>query len=78
MSVLIENITEAALSLPYDERTILLEKLAESLGPRDDMESVSESWIKEIRRRVEEIKSGRAELVDGQAGFARVRESLRK
>jgi hypothetical protein len=78
MSVLIENITEVALSLPYDERTILLEKLAESLDTPDGKAVVSQSWINVIRRRVEEIKSGRAELVDGPAGLARVRESLRK
>lgn len=74
MSIMIEK----ALSLPYDEQTILLERLAESLEHRDDPPPVSEAWKMEIRRRVEEIKSGKAKLVDGPEGFARVRKSLEK
>jgi putative addiction module component (TIGR02574 family) len=78
MGVLIEEITEAALSLPFVDRALLADRLLDSLESRADQNSISDSWMSEIRRRVEEVRSGKAELVDGSEGLARVRESLRK
>lgn len=78
MGVSIENITETALSLPIADRAILADRLVESLDAREDGDAVRDAWIVEIRRRVEEVKSGKAILIDGPEGLARVRASIRK
>ena len=78
MSVLIEVITETALSLPMADRAVLADRLVESLDEREDAEAVREAWITEIRRRVAEVKSGKAVLIDGDVGLAQVRASIRK
>ena len=78
MSVLIEDITEAALSLPSGDRAVLADRLLDSLESPNDQSPISDAWMTEIRRRVEEVKSGKAKLIDGDVGFARVRESLRR
>lgn len=78
MSVLIEDITETALALPISERAILADRLVDSLEPREIKDTVREAWMTEIRRRVAEIKSGNATLIDGDKGFAQVRASIRK
>ena len=78
MGVLIEEITETVLSLPISERAILADRLIESLEPREVQDTVREAWITEIRRRVAEVKSGRAKLIDGDVGLARVRALIRK
>ncbi len=78
MDVLIEEITETVLSLPISERAILADRLIESLEPREVQDTVREAWITEIRRRVAEVKSGRAKLIDGDVGLARVRALIRK
>lgn len=78
MSVLIEEVTEAALSLPSGDRAILADRLLDSLEPRNNPAPISDAWMVEIRRRVKEVKSGKAKLIDGAEGLARVRESLKK
>ncbi|MBK6750421.1 MAG: addiction module protein [Pyrinomonadaceae bacterium] len=78
MGVLIEDITETALSLPIADRAVLADRLMESLDEREDAVAVREAWITEIRRRVAEVKSGKAVLIDGEVGLAQVRASIRK
>ncbi|MFM9905579.1 MAG: addiction module protein [Pyrinomonadaceae bacterium] len=78
MSVLIEDITEAALSLPSGDRALLADRLLDSLELRNESASISDAWMHEIRYRVEDVKSGKAKLIDGPEGLARVRESLKK
>ena len=78
MGVLIEDITETALSLPMADRAVLADRLVESLDEREDAEAVRETWITEIRRRVAEVKSGKAVLIDGEVCLAQVRTSIRK
>lgn len=53
------DVVAAALTLPKDERANLAYKLILSLDePLDDPEIVKAEWNAEIRRRVQEIKSG--------------------
>lgn len=63
-------------SFPLDLKTRLIDKLLSSLSPVDhDAEAL---WQQEIERRIDEVESGRVELVDGQAVFDRIRERLKK
>jgi hypothetical protein len=44
----------------------------------DDDELVQAEWSDEFARRIEEIESGKVQLVDGRASLRRLREELRQ
>jgi putative addiction module component (TIGR02574 family) len=50
-----------ALALPIDERAALANTLLDSLETAD--QSVQEAWDEEVRRRIEDLKAGRAVTV---------------
>jgi hypothetical protein len=73
-----QELLAAALSLPEDQRAELAHKLLASLDDReelspDDWEAV---WSDEIERRVHELRSGKAEMVDGNDALRQVRDRL--
>ena len=76
MSELAE-VSKAALALSIDDRTILVNQLAESLQAEHDPD-VERAWGEEIRRRVDEIRSGTAELIDSDVVFSETRRRLRR
>lgn len=72
----LESITSAAMSLPERERAKLARDLVASLdGPADA--SVTDAWDAEICRRINEIESGKAELLDADEVIARARARIR-
>jgi len=78
MNTRLHEVTETALALPLEERAILADRLIESLDSADEGEPDRKAWGAEIRRRVEEVRSGAVELIDGPTGLEKVRQSLRK
>ena len=70
MGVLIEEITETALSLPMSERAILANRLFDSLGPNTESEEIRQAWATEALRRLDEIESGEEEAIDADEVFA--------
>lgn len=75
-TALLESITSAALTLPERERAKLAHDLVASLdGPADI--SVAEAWDTEICRRIKEIESGEAELLDADEAIERARARIR-
>lgn len=73
----LSEISKAALALDIDDRTILANRLAESLHSEPDQE-VSEAWTREIRRRLDDVRTGRVKTIDGPEGLAKVRNLVRK
>ena len=61
MSPDVSDLLKRALSLPTDERAALANSLLDSLEPQD--ESVQEAWDKEVARRMNDLKAGRATTV---------------
>ena len=62
-------IDEAAL-LPVEERALVVDSLLRSLNqPESEIDS---KWAEEARRRLAEIRSGRAEPVPGEEVFRKV------
>lgn len=60
----IEQLIEEVLSLPSDLRTLLAEKLVESL--EFDIDStIQESWSTEAKRRRDEVQSGKVQTIPG-------------
>ena len=73
------DLMKAALALPIQARARFASTLLESLdGPADDPEQVRQAWKVEISKRIEEILSGKVQLVDGKATLKRLRQELRE
>ena len=72
----LETLRNAAMALSEQERAALAKDLVASLdGPED--EGVAEAWDCEIRRRIQQIDSGEAELLDAKEVLSRARDRIR-
>jgi putative addiction module component (TIGR02574 family) len=58
MSPEVSDLLKRALALSADERAALANTLLDSLETRD--ESVQEAWDREVARRMEDLKQGKA------------------
>ncbi len=65
-----DRIIEEARSLPVEERTIVVDSLLRSLNPPDSV--IDKKWGQVAKRRLEELRSGRVQPVDGDEVFARI------
>ncbi|MDH2915763.1 MAG: addiction module protein [Gallionella sp.] len=75
MNISVEQIAEEALSLPSEARALLADRLVESLDPAEDG-YIRQLWIKEVRRRLDEVRSGEVATISGEDVFAQVRASI--
>lgn len=72
----LETLKTAAMGLPEKERAKLASDLVASLdGPVEH--DVAEAWDIEICRRINEIESGKAELLDVNEVLARARARIK-
>jgi len=71
MAISIDQITDAALALSSEARALLADRLVESLDPLQD-EEVQQLWAIEARRRLDEVRSGRVNPIDGAEAIERV------
>lgn len=72
----LETLRNAAMTLSEQERAALAKDLVASLdGPTD--EGVAEAWDREIRRRIQQIDSGEAELLEAKEVLSRARDRIR-
>ena len=70
-----EALRDAALALSEAERAKLARDLIASLdGPADD--DVAEAWDIELCRRINEVESGKAQLLDVEDVLARIRARI--
>ena len=72
------QILNDALELPSAERAEVAHQLLLSLEPDDyeDAADVDRSWAIEIKRRLEAIRSGNAQLTDWDTALRRLKKSL--
>jgi len=72
----LDQITQEALSLPFEARAKLVEQLIQSLddGKFSDIE---EAWIQEAEKRYQELKEGKVRGIPVHEVFAEIREELR-
>ncbi|RVU33512.1 hypothetical protein EOE67_16730 [Rheinheimera riviphila] len=75
-TVQLKSIKNAAMSLPEKERAQLAHDLVASLDGSADM-SVIEAWDAEICRRINEIESGNAELLDASEAISLARARIK-
>ena len=70
-------VTRAAMTLSSAERARLASRLIASLDGKKEP-GVDAAWDAEIKRRVEEVKSGRAKLVPWEKVRSELRRIVRK
>jgi putative addiction module component (TIGR02574 family) len=72
-----EEIKNAALALPPDDRALLAEHLMDSLTQVDQAE-IDDYWLKEIERRSKEMDDGIVTPIPGEAVMARLRSRYKR
>ena len=70
------DIVEIAESLPIDMKIELVDRLLDSMYPRQ--KEIDELWKVEIERRVEEVRSGKVKTIPGEQVFAEIEERFGK
>ncbi len=76
MPMTIEELATEALSLPSESRALLAERLVESLDVSAPASRLDELWAAEAQRRLEAVRSGRAQTISGEEAAARVRRAV--
>ena len=69
-----KQLIEAAVSLPVEERTLVVDSLLRSLNQPES--EIDKEWAKEAKRRLDELRSGRVNAIPGEEVFKRVLEKF--
>jgi putative addiction module component (TIGR02574 family) len=77
MDVRFEDIVAGAMKLPIRDRVRLAQQLISTLDEQIE-EDVEELWLAEAERRLEELRSGKAQGVPADEAFARARGALKR
>ncbi len=72
MSVLADKVIDQLLDLPFDDFQIVANKVMEMMHPKSA--EIDQAWRSEVNRRVEEIRSGKVELIDGDEVFKKIHQ----
>jgi len=75
MHMTVEQIAEEALALPSEARALLADRLVESLDPAEDG-LIRQLWMREARRRIDEVRSGSVKTISADEAFAQVRQAI--
>ena len=75
MHLTVEQIADEALALPSEARALLADRLVESLDPAEDG-YIRQPWMREARRRVDEVRRGEVQTVSAEMAFAEVRQAI--
>ena len=69
-----EDLFDEAVSLPVETRTLLVDKLLQSLNP--SQAEIDMLWAEEAEKRVDEIKKGKVKTIPGEQVFKNIRDRL--
>jgi putative addiction module component (TIGR02574 family) len=72
----VSRILEQALALSAQERGLVIDRLIESLDDEPVEEGVEEAWASEIKNRVEDIRSGKVEMIPGEEVLRRLKKKF--
>jgi putative addiction module component (TIGR02574 family) len=73
----VSELLEKALALSTQERGALINRLIASLDDEPAEEGVEAAWDEEIKRRVEDIRSGRVKTIPGEQVLGRLKARRR-
>lgn len=65
-----KDLLEEAISLPVEERAILIDSLIKSLNPLE--KEIEKKWLKVASKRLEEIQSEKVKPISGKAVFDKI------
>jgi len=72
----VSELLEKALALSTQERGLLIGKLIASLDEAPEEEGVEAAWDEEIKRRVDDVRSGRVKTIPGEQVFRELAEEF--
>ena len=72
----VSELLEKALTLSTQERGLLIDRLIETLDDEPAEEGVEAAWEEEIKRRVDDIRSGRVKTIPGDQLLGRLKARL--
>ena len=75
MPLTLAELAEEAMALPCECRAYLAERLLETLDFEEDF-AVSDLWLKEIRKRCQELDAGAVQTLPAEPAIAELRQSL--
>lgn len=73
----LSELLEKALALPTQERGILIDRLIDSLDEEPADEGVDAAWDEEIKRRIDDVRSGRMKTIPGEQVLSRLKARQR-
>lgn len=62
----VSELLEKALALSAQDRGLLIDQLIDSLDEGPHEEGVEAAWADEVKRRVDDIRSGKVEMIPGE------------
>ena len=71
-----DNLLNAALSLPPEARALLADQLLASLDGENQKE-IDAAWGEEAERRIQEIREGKVETIDGELVMKELRSRFK-
>ncbi len=71
-----KEIIQEAVSLPVEERVMVVDSLLRTLNPLD-ME-IEKEWVMVAKRRLAELRSGSVKAIPGEEVFAKIQERFEK
>ena len=77
MTPQVSELLEKALTLSTQERGLLIDRLVETLDNEPAEEGVEAAWDEEIKRRVDDIRSGRVTTIPGDQLLGRLKARQR-
>ena len=63
MTPQVSEVLEKALTLSTQDRGLLIDRLIQSLDEGPAEEGAEEAWAEEIKRRVDDIRSGKVKMI---------------
>jgi len=66
MSPELSRVLEQALALSTQDRGLIIDRLIKSLDDEPAEAGVEEAWAAEIKSRIDDIRSGKVELLPGE------------
>ena len=71
-----QDLIDEAISLPIEERALLVDSLLRSMNPLD--KENDKKWAVEAKRRLEDLRTGKTAPVSGEEVFNKIRNRFEK
>lgn len=74
----VSEVLAKAMQLSPHERGLLIDRLVESLDDEPADPDAEEAWAQEIKRRVDDVRSGKVKLIPGEEVMQEMAARLRR